>query len=705
MRMICRLFSRPYFLSVILWVCILDISSDAYGSPPPPPSSSEDLSRRAVWSQELNRLATYCFNRPERSEPTFGGCRSRVDAINALWASFRTSRLQGFASRALDSQQASALKIALRNTFPTSSQEERASLIHLSGEALRATGDASWLEFALQIIPYSPWMGEAPRCTLGESCVDELIAILSLSSLLQQITHPIEAIELPSISLAGQLLSKREILVENARKLTLAHPMGHLSSDSQRKSAVSWWTRRARLAANIYSPKELLHWWHSEARSESDLQPVSNLAPQQWGIHFDRAAGLGALLSKLGESAEIPSLVLSPLEVAFQSHALSGMQLYLEKRRDQRSYAKHIPARGVIALTSDRSENHLSLDHPPRRWRMPLKVIHGDLPAEGIRASGMFSELMVRDQEFKRGLYFIRPRGEQLLETEVDLTRPEFLQVRYTQDMLAVYPCLSQNPRQALLIGLGGGAMVHALHAYDPQLKLDVVEIDPVVVRFARDYFGITQLEMESAQQDHWLNVITEDGFHFLNAETSKRYDIIWMDAFLQPSEDTDSTGSPLNLKTRDFLRAIAQRKLTPQGVIAINLNHHEGLSKDIRSIRAAFPASSIWQVPMTGNYIAIGFNQPPASPDEMLNRASSLRAKQATPFRYTAMIDRVLEGLELNPNIPSPSPMEAPLPPPTPEHTPAPSAQDSVAPPALPLHPQPKPNTPPALQIAPSSL
>ena len=72
----------------------------------------------------------------------------------------------------------------------------------------------------------------------------------------------------------------------------------------------------------------------------------------------------------------------------------------------------------------------------------------------------MFSELAIQDRSTRRGMYFIRPNGQELLETEIDLTRPELLQVRYTQDMLAVYPFFDHKPEHALLIGLGGGAMV-----------------------------------------------------------------------------------------------------------------------------------------------------------------------------------------------------------------------------------------------------
>ena len=54
------------------------------------------------------------------------------------------------------------------------------------------------------------------------------------------------------------------------------------------------------------------------------------------------------------------------------------------------------------------------------------------------------------------------------------------------------------------------------------------------------------------------------------------------------------------------FLRDI-QKYLSDQGLFVINLNDHEGLSKDIATIREAFEESYLWEVPNAGNFIAVG--------------------------------------------------------------------------------------------------
>ena len=63
--------------------------------------------------------------------------------------------------------------------------------------------------------------------------------------------------------------------------------------------------------------------------------------------------------------------------------------------------------------------------------------------------------------------------------------------------------------------------------------------------------------------------------------------DVIQLDAFLKPSAETDGTGAPLNLRTRQFYKEV-QSKLSPGGLVAFNLNLHDKLGDDIRNISGA---------------------------------------------------------------------------------------------------------------------
>ena len=190
-----------------------------------------------------------------------------------------------------------------------------------------------------------------------------------------------------------------------------------------------------------------------------------------------------------------------------------------------------------------------------------------------------YSRIRIRKRGDLRTLIFVRDNGVEAWESRVDLGRPQVLQFDYLRFLATSYLLVPQ-PKAVLIIGLGGGGMVHFLRHVDPALQIDVVEIDPVVVRLAEQYFNV--------RAGNGTNIITGDGLKYL-AETAKKYDVIYLDAFLKPSADTDGTGAPLNLRTQQFYKAM-QSKLVPGGVAGFNLNHHEGLSEDMRNIAAAFP-------------------------------------------------------------------------------------------------------------------
>ena len=190
-----------------------------------------------------------------------------------------------------------------------------------------------------------------------------------------------------------------------------------------------------------------------------------------------------------------------------------------------------------------------------------------------------YSHIRVRTRDNVRSLSFVRDSGQEVAETYLDLNRPHNLLAPYTRFMFLSY-LFKPKQDKVLLVGLGGGAMVHFLRHYDPDVKIDVVEIDPAVVRIAQNYFGI--------QSEGNVKVITRDGVEYLKAARA-RYDVIYMDAFLKPSGDTASTGAPLRAKTTQFYKEI-QKSLEPDGVMAINLNSHSGIRQDVEVIAGAFP-------------------------------------------------------------------------------------------------------------------
>jgi len=128
--------------------------------------------------------------------------------------------------------------------------------------------------------------------------------------------------------------------------------------------------------------------------------------------------------------------------------------------------------------------------------------------------------------------------------------------LNYPRMMLgALY--LNPQPHSILIVGLGGGTLPRALARILPDATIDVVEIDPAVVRVAQTYFDFHPGER--------LRVTEMDGRVFVKRAIREQrgYDLIMLDAF-------DHEYIPEHLLTQEFLREV-RSVLSPGGVIAAN--------------------------------------------------------------------------------------------------------------------------------------
>jgi len=128
---------------------------------------------------------------------------------------------------------------------------------------------------------------------------------------------------------------------------------------------------------------------------------------------------------------------------------------------------------------------------------------------------------------------------------------PELL-FDYNQLFLEIM--MSRTPKKVLVIG-GGAFMlpIAAFHRF-PNMHIDVVEIDPLLVKLSRDFFDLPDNKR--------MGVHVGDGAAFV-ASAKGRYDMIILDAF-------SGYDIPHHLLEREAITRYKQR-LTKDGVIAIN--------------------------------------------------------------------------------------------------------------------------------------
>lgn len=108
-------------------------------------------------------------------------------------------------------------------------------------------------------------------------------------------------------------------------------------------------------------------------------------------------------------------------------------------------------------------------------------------------------------------------------QSKVNLLSPHVPVHQYIRAMqMTVYWC---DPSSALVLGLGGGALLRALHDMDNTMKLDVVELRPAVIEVAREWFSLPETDA--------IRYFPEDAVSFLARERDARYSIIFADLYL----------------------------------------------------------------------------------------------------------------------------------------------------------------------------
>jgi spermidine synthase len=249
--------------------------------------------------------------------------------------------------------------------------------------------------------------------------------------------------------------------------------------------------------------------------------------------------------------------------------------------------------------------------------------------ANDLEVKSGFSRIIVRTDGDVRSLIFVHDDGLEGLESEVDLSKPYHLRLPYTRYMFASY-LLRPKPKHVLLVGLGGGAMVHFLRHYDADLQVDVVEIDPIVVKIADVYFGV--------RSGGKVRIILNDASKYLTT-TRQRYDVIYMDAFLKPSANTDISGVPARLKTARFLKSV-QERLEPGGLVVFNVHIYDDTKETLATIRSAFPQVYVFEVSHRQSLAVVGsLAKDREKPTDLRLRARQLDRRFQADFSFQELV------------------------------------------------------------------
>lgn len=164
---------------------------------------------------------------------------------------------------------------------------------------------------------------------------------------------------------------------------------------------------------------------------------------------------------------------------------------------------------------------------------------------------GLYEKLMVFDGTYKE-------RPTRFLKQDWSSSSAMFLDseelVYEYSTYYALYKVFKPDLREALVIGAGAYSIPKVLLQELPEARVDVVDIEPVLVDIGKQFFRVPN--------DPRLAHYIEDGRRFLH-DTAKQYDLIFSDVYI--------SSIPSHFATKEFFE-IAHTALKPEGIFMANI-------------------------------------------------------------------------------------------------------------------------------------
>jgi spermidine synthase len=235
--------------------------------------------------------------------------------------------------------------------------------------------------------------------------------------------------------------------------------------------------------------------------------------------------------------------------------------------------------------------------------------------------------------EGRRCMHFSKSRG---IQSSMILAAPDQLDLRYSKSMMAAF-ALHPEPKDVLLVGLGGASIPKFIQKQFPDVRMDIVEIDPDVVKVTQEHF-----EFKGTPN---TRVIVMDGRMYLK-RSPNTYDIIMLDAYA-------SDRVPFHLTTREFVELVKSR-LKPGGFVVSNLWEHtvnRFYFAELKTFQSVFPQTYILKSGDSGNMILFAtLDEKPVAKDVWAKQAAKVTAGKDFGFDLAKLVTAEYEYLTPRP-------------------------------------------------------
>jgi spermidine synthase len=174
----------------------------------------------------------------------------------------------------------------------------------------------------------------------------------------------------------------------------------------------------------------------------------------------------------------------------------------------------------------------------------------------------------------------------------VSLNTPDLPQ-RYWYKAVEEVGSRLTEPVRALVIGVGGGTILHLLSRKFPGIRIVGVEIDEEILKIARQFFDLDKIPN--------LEIITGEGGEYAASHQGDPFDLVFVDAYL-------GGNFPLHFEEDEFLLHL-RRITNPTGSVVINRTGGFDRQKFQEMLERRFDKVEVVKVPLPGFLGGMGGN------------------------------------------------------------------------------------------------
>ena len=158
---------------------------------------------------------------------------------------------------------------------------------------------------------------------------------------------------------------------------------------------------------------------------------------------------------------------------------------------------------------------------------------------------------------YNRDIRILEEQGKYKLLVNGSRQSGEYIRKLWQHAFVSFGIIPSPDIRSILVLGVGGGTVIHLTRAIYPEATIDAVDIDKQIIEIGKKYFSLSSVS--------GLSLIESDARRYVDSSVreKKHWDMIVVDVFIGPT-------IPSFVLEDAFLRKI-KSILTPHGMLLIN--------------------------------------------------------------------------------------------------------------------------------------